>query len=862
MFKNPANTGRHGLKHFVNRPTARLLRYDLLLKAILKETTKTELPDHPDISTIPQILDLVATLAKAIDKATAINDAKVKLWQLKTSLDGGKFGPHAVKELDLLNPMRELIHQGRVYRQSEGRGSMSSGSELQLFLFDNYFVIAKQTKASSRNKEGPLRWTIKGKPTPLELLTLGEFDAPPQTRSVGLLKGIRSAGGGETEDKTVYPFTYMIEGQLSGQYALWTDSAKAREEWHEKLQHAKVLRAAVNEGIKIFEFTPLSLDTFYEATRYGATPANSEDYTGPVTCSTPFTTIDGRRLIAVGCDQGVWIGIRHETSSLRKVLHVRGVTQIAVLEEFGIFLVLADKSLLAYNLEALVPTAPSANPARSAAPQRLSVREIVFFAVGQISGRTLVLYMKRKGLDSVFRVLEPVVNRNLDDHQRPQRRAFGNLLSRNSDWFRIYKDFFIPTEASSVHFLKSKLAIVCTKGFEIMDLGDLKGGTIPIFDPIKMRDRPALQELSKKCESAKPLAMFRSKEGEFLLCYDSFGIYVDRHGEPNRDLQAIEWEGRPLETKDIVFHPPYLLIISRSFIEVRHIDTAKLVQIYTGKDLRCTWDGTGGQANALTRGPGADGWGEEFTSQEPRIHICRRGGVATRAGARGMSQHIFELTPTLLLNNPLLNPANTSDPNYFPPAPLDYSSVAAPDPYEAGPSYAPYMGATPGLTPGYQANNMYADRRSVSSSSTHTFANVPQSPAFPTSPAMNMPTAAPMPPMPQNPAYVPPQMNMNGGPYPAPSTGLGAGLGSIGAAHGSAYGSQYAQHAQQSQQGQHAQHAQQGLGYGNLNSAEQSHGHAGHAGHGAHGGSGGLDQAFQQQQQVYNYRQSRSNGLP
>lgn len=854
----------------MNRPTARLLRYDLLLKSILKETKKTELPDHQDISTIPQILDLVGDLAKAINKATAINDAKVKLWQLKTSLDGGKFGPHAVKELDLLNPMRELIHQGRVYRQSEGRGSMSSGSELQLFLFDNYFVIAKQTKASSRNKDGPIRWTIKGKPTPLELLTLGEFDAPPQTRSVGLLKGIRSAGGGETEDKTVYPFTYMIEGQLSGQYTLWTDSAKAREDWHEKLQHAKVLRAAVSEGIRIFEFTPLSLDTFYEATRYGATPANSEDYTGPVTCSTPFTTIDGRRLIAVGCDQGVWIGIRHETSSLRKVLHVRGVTQIAVLEEFGIFLVLADKSLLAYNLEALVPTAPSANPARSAAPQRLSVREIVFFAVGQISGRTLVLYMKRKGLDSVFRVLEPVVNRNLDDHQRPQRRAFGNLLSRNSDWFRIYKDFFIPTEASSVHFLKSKLAIVCTKGFEIMDLGDLKGGTIPIFDPNKVRDRPALAELSKKCEGAKPLAMFRSKEGEFLLCYDSFGIYVDRHGEPNRDLQAIEWEGRPLETRDIVFHPPYLLIISRSFIEVRHIDTAKLVQIYTGKDLRCTWDGTGGQANALTRGPGADGWGEEFTSQEPRIHICRRGGVATRAGARGMSQHIFELTPTLLLNNPLLNPTNTSDPNYFPPAPLDYSGAPASDPYEAGPSYAPYSG-TAALTPG-QAN-MYADRRSVSSSSTHTFANVnvPQSPAFPTSPAMSMPAPAPVP-MAQN-SY-PQQISMNGGPYPAPSAGLGAGLmatpypapsamgsglasglGSIGAAHGStAYGSQHAGHQGQQQGyqgqlqqhgGQHQQHGQHGghqVGYNNLVPADQSL------------------EAFQQQ--TYHYRQSRSNGLP
>lgn len=54
-------------------------------------------------------------------------------------------------------------------------------------------------------------------------------------------------------------------------------------------------------------------------------------------------TVDRRSLVAVGCDEGVWIGLRHDPRSLRKVLHVKAVTNIAVLEEFGIFLVLQDK---------------------------------------------------------------------------------------------------------------------------------------------------------------------------------------------------------------------------------------------------------------------------------------------------------------------------------------------------------------------------------------------------------------------------------------------------------------------------------------------------------------------------------------
>ncbi len=58
---------------------------------------------------------------------------------------------------------------------------------------------------------------------------------------------------------------------------------------------------------------------------------------------------------------------------------------------------LTIQSLLAYHLEALVPSAQS--PQVRAAPQRLSPgKDIVFFTVGQLSGRTLVLYMKRKGV--------------------------------------------------------------------------------------------------------------------------------------------------------------------------------------------------------------------------------------------------------------------------------------------------------------------------------------------------------------------------------------------------------------------------------------------------------------------------------
>jgi RHO1 GDP-GTP exchange protein 1/2 len=76
-------------------------------------------------------------------------------------------------------------------------------------------------------------------------------------------------------------------------------------------------------------------------------------------------THDGRRLVAIGCTEGVWIGYRHDSPckfislsltmtykksfvAMSRVLHLKKVTQCAVLDDFGLFLVLADKVLLWY----------------------------------------------------------------------------------------------------------------------------------------------------------------------------------------------------------------------------------------------------------------------------------------------------------------------------------------------------------------------------------------------------------------------------------------------------------------------------------------------------------------------------------
>ncbi|KAG9103502.1 hypothetical protein FRC06_010384 [Ceratobasidium sp. 370] len=235
---------------------------------------------------------------------------------------------------------------------------------------------------------------------------------------------------------------------------------------------------------------------------------------------------------------------------------------------------------------------------------------------------------------------------------------FGFGVQR-SEWFRIYRDFFLPSEAFDLVFLKAKVAILCTKGFEIMDLADFKSVTIP------QRDDPRFANIARRCDACRPLGMFRSSENEFLLCYDEFGIYVNRHGDPTRTVgTAIEWEGR---AEKVAFHPPYIALFDTRFIEIRHVEKGNLVQIISGEDVRCVWDGRGAKI-APARTPGPEGWEDGSDTQESRIHcVMNAPDVPGQPKSKVQYQHISELVPTvpLFLPGPLASPSAST---YFPRA--------------------------------------------------------------------------------------------------------------------------------------------------------------------------------------------------
>ncbi|CAE6417885.1 unnamed protein product [Rhizoctonia solani] len=649
------------LKAFIHRPVARLPRYELLLRDIMAASPM----DHEDRESIPQIIEIISELNRSTNAAIGTAKQKVEIWNYAANL---VWKPGEMIDLDLHNESRQLYHFGKLYRQPEGGLDFSRWTEVFVLVFDNYLVITKP-----RAKDGVTKYYVNRRPIPIDLMSLVGFNDPAQQRptrlfSIGTKHDGPSAGpsgsGDPQDSRSIFPFGIHYSGRAGGIAQFFIDSQAAREEWRQKLEEAIEMRKVVQDSNKVFELETLSDETFAQPKGYVPNSGWNDESSfagGKVTCTVPFSTADGRGLVAIGCAEGVWIGLRHDPKSIRRVLHLKAVTQCAMLEDFGIFLVLADKAFFAYHIEALVPTAGTAqmNSAQNRTPQRLSGnKDVQFFSVGQLAGRTLVVYMKKKGMESVFRVLEPII------HKINEPTRAGGAFSRfgfgqqRSEWFRIYRDFFLPSEAFDLVFLKAKVAILCTKGFEIMDLADFKSVTIP------QRDDARFANVARRCDSCRPLGMFRSSENEFLLCYDEFGIYVNRHGDPTRNVgTTIEWEGR---AERVAFHPPFVVLFDSRFIEIRHIEKGNLLQIIKGEDVRCVWDGRGAKIHPTVT-PGPEGWSDGTGSQESTIHVVMNSNDSGPGGQRGKTQyqHISELVPTvpLFLPGPLASPSAST---YFP----------------------------------------------------------------------------------------------------------------------------------------------------------------------------------------------------
>ena len=120
-----------------------------------------------------------------------------------------------------------------------------------------------------------------------------------------------------------------------------------------------------------------------------------------------LTFVDGGRKLVYGTDTGIYVSDRRpkiSDSRPRRVLDVSSVTQIDVLEEYQLLLVLANKNLVSYPLEVLDPNENQSPLLRR--PKKIQ-NHSNFFKAGVCLGRHLVCSAKSSSLSTTIKVFEP-----------------------------------------------------------------------------------------------------------------------------------------------------------------------------------------------------------------------------------------------------------------------------------------------------------------------------------------------------------------------------------------------------------------------------------------------------------------------
>jgi hypothetical protein len=529
------------LNGYLTKPTTRLARYPLLLENIVKYTAD----EDPDKEDIPKVIKIIKETLSKVNMESGKAENHFNLMQLNKDL---KFRPGEYVDLKLTDENRQLVFKGNLKKTPT-----ETVGDITCYLFDHAVLLVRAKTVNKREEQ-----KVYKKPIPLELLVITQMDEimpklgitkRPSANLMGARAIAAATPRNDAAKQQGHPITFKHLGKGGYELTLFASTPISQQKW---MEHIESQQRSLRERSNIFTKTILNEGFFSPAIR--------------VTCAVPM---DGGRKMAFGTDAGVYVVERKaKDASLkpRRVLDCKGVTQIDVLEQHQIVLVLADKTLYSYAIEAL-----DAEDSQAVAKRPRKICHANFFKAGICLGNNLVATVKTSALSTTIKVYEPKESMA----GKARKSGFAKMLSQGQDQLKPYKEFYIPTESTSIHFLRSKLCVGCARGFEVVSLETLE--TQSLLDQADT----SLDFVVRK-ENIKPIHIERMAS-EFLLCYTNYSFFVNRNGWRARPDWKITWEGTP---QAFAIFNPYILAFEPSFIEIRHMESGGLVHIVTAKNIR------------------------------------------------------------------------------------------------------------------------------------------------------------------------------------------------------------------------------------------------------------------------------------
>ncbi|KAJ7656261.1 CNH domain-containing protein [Mycena polygramma] len=250
-----------------------------------------------------------------------------------------------------------------------------------------------------------------------------------------------------------------------------------------------------------------------------------------------------------GTNDGVYLS---RNGTLVKVLKLPAVSQIGVLKNHNLLLVLSGRRLCIESLSLAISSTPAL------LRQRLDLRQISsnanFFQVGEHAGKRVVCIVHEVRYSSLLKLMEIV--------EIPAGAGTYTL--------RLLHSFDLDDRAHSVHIGNETIGVGLPAGFRCVDPESLVSFPLPVAPALPVYGR-------QKCR-----AIFRVDE-RFLLCYDRCAFFTDKAGISFEATFAIRWVDN---ARQFALSPPHLLAFTRAGLHAWHIDTGICVQTVRGPGIR------------------------------------------------------------------------------------------------------------------------------------------------------------------------------------------------------------------------------------------------------------------------------------
>jgi len=526
--QNMPHFRRLPIESFLARPTTRLGRYPILIRDILKNTSK----NHRDQILLKEANTIIEDILKEVNQLAGKESNRLKMEQWSDLL--GFETKNDISSVHINDPKREYIREGKlsliVYNFIN-----EPVVEVTLLLLDNVIII---TYEKNNN------YHIYGKPIPISLLVLSHSDQKRSLKphnEVTTKKLVLNNHSKHNKTESMgYVFTVKHLGV--GTYTFFTPILSEQKAWVEAIQKQQdALPKPIAKEVIFFSYAELD---------------------------SPVQTVHRLKngVLLLANETGLYFLINN---TLKPLLQLNKITQIESMEQFDLIFLLANRETYAFSIELLLKGVYT-KPIYVKHNKKIS-SNVSFIATGFCDDKFILCCAKASNNKTVVKMFEPkklLANINY-------RKTYQKLYL-TGDVMTSLKPFYIPSEGVNIKFLRRSLCVACIKSFEVVNIRNLT--TQSLLNPNDVVFKNLLKS------EYSPMNMFKTEQNDFLLCYNKIGFFIDKNGNRSRPNLFFKWNAQP---KSFAYCSPYIYVITSEYISIwNEFDTEAQKQVISGNSIR------------------------------------------------------------------------------------------------------------------------------------------------------------------------------------------------------------------------------------------------------------------------------------